>query len=213
MKHRCVTSCVVSYRFEWVTEGTLATQVPPDGSVTGAKLSSNVVRSNNIVAGVITSNHIAVRAITGNLIPARAISPNHIVTGSITGNLYALNSISGNLLVTNTNTGNLINVGAVSGNQLGIYSVSGNNIGTGAISANNFAGGGITSNVLASNLNISVSRTLETATINATAIGGTGNVNIDIVNNTVRKYLCCTMYVDHICHLYKINFLRSFHLL
>lgn len=132
-----------------------ATSVPSDGSVTGAKLSSNVVRSNNIVAGVITSNHIAVGAITGNLIGVGAVS------------------------------GNLIGTRAISGNQLSLYAVSGNNIGIGAISANNFAGGGITSNVLASNLNISVSRTLETATVNATAIGGTGNVNIDIVNNTV----------------------------
>ena len=75
--------------------------------------------------------------------------------------------------------------GSVTGSKLGIASVSGNNIGTGAISANNFAGGGVTSNVLASNLNISVSRTLETATVNSTAIGGTGNVNIDVVNNSV----------------------------
>jgi hypothetical protein len=75
--------------------------------------------------------------------------------------------------------------GSVTGPKLGITSVSGNNIGAGAISANNFAGGGVTSNVLASNLNISISRTLETATVNAIAIGGTGNVDIDVVNNSV----------------------------
>ena len=85
--------------------------------------------------------------------------------GSVTGTKLAINSIRANNIVAGEIKGNLI--------------------GTGAISANNFAGGGITSNVLASNLNISVSRTLETATVNSTAIGGTGNVNFDVVNNTV----------------------------
>ena len=95
------------------------------------------------------------------------------------------NSVRGNNIVAGQITGNLIGIGAVSGNQIGVGAVSGNQIGTGAISANNFAGGGITSNVLASNLTVSISRTLETATINSTAIGGGGNSNIDVVNNTV----------------------------
>ena len=167
-----------------------ATSVPSDGSVTGAKLSSNVVRSNNIVAGVLTSNHIAVGAITGNLIPAGAISPNHIVTGSITGNLYGLNSISGNLLVTNTITGNLINVGAVTGNHIGVYAVSGNQIGLGAISSNHFAGGGVTSDVLSSNLTISTSRVAETVNVVTSAVGG--NYQIHIANSTVYHFLANT---------------------
>lgn len=73
-----------------------ATSVPSDGSVTGAKLSSNVVRSNNIVAGTITSNLIAVGAITGNSIPINAIRSNNIVAGQITGNLIGTGAISAN---------------------------------------------------------------------------------------------------------------------
>jgi hypothetical protein len=61
--------------------------------------------------------------------------------------------------------------------------VTGPKLGIGAISANNFAGGGVTSNVLASNLQISLVRVLETANVFSTAIGG--NVDIDVSNNTV----------------------------
>ena len=170
-----------------------ATSVPSDGSVTGAKLASNVVRSNNIVAGSLTSNLIAVGAITGNLIGSKAITGNLIglnaisgnlmVVNTITGNLIGVGAISGNQLGTYSVSGNNIGTGAISGNQLGTYSVSGNNIGTGAISANNFAGGGITSNVLASNLSISLTRALESANINS--IAPNGNVDIDIANNVV----------------------------
>jgi hypothetical protein len=136
-----------------------ATQVPSDGSVTGAKLAANSVRSNNIVASQITGNLIASGAISGNQITSRAVS------------------------------GNNLGIGAVSGNNLGIQSVSGNNVGLGAISANNFAGGGITSNVLASNLSITVSRVSETININTAVVGSNSasgtNVNLDIVNTTV----------------------------
>ena len=86
-----------------------ATQVPPDGSVTTAKLAANSVRSNIILAGVITSNHIAVGAITGNLIPIGAITANQIVTRAISGNTIGLNSISGNNIVANTITSNAMN--------------------------------------------------------------------------------------------------------
>ena len=143
--------------------GVMATQVPADGTVTGAKISANSVRGNNIVAGQITGNLIAVGAITAN----------HIVSGAISGNLLSTNIINSNNIVD----------GAILGNDLGLYSVSGNNIGVGAVSANNFAGGGITSNVLASNLQISVTRTTETLNIFPNSISGT--VNIDVGNSTV----------------------------
>ena len=139
--------------------GVMASQVPVDGSVTGAKLTDNSVRSNNIVAGQITGNLIA--------------------EGVITGNLIGVSSVSGNN----------IGIGAISGNQIGVGAVSGNNIGIGAISANNFAGGGITSNVLASNLSISVSKVTETISINTAVIGSNSasgtNVNLDVANTTV----------------------------
>jgi hypothetical protein len=163
-----------------------ATSVPSDGSVTGAKLSSNVVRSNNIVAGVITSNHIAVGAITGNLIPAGAISPNHTITGNIIG----LNAISGNQIGISAITSNLINVGAVTGNTIGVFAVSGNQIGLGAISSNHFAGGGVTSDVLSSNLTISTARVAETVNVVTSAVGG--NYQIHIANSTVYHFLANT---------------------
>ena len=85
-----------------------ATQVPPDGSVTGAKLAANSVRSNNIVTGSLTSNSIAVGAITGNLIAIGAITSNHIVTRAITGNVIGLSSVSGNNILANTITSNTL---------------------------------------------------------------------------------------------------------
>jgi hypothetical protein len=167
-----------------------ATSVPSDGSVTGAKLSSNVVRSNNIVAGSLTSNLIAVGAITGNLIPAGAISPNHIVTGSITGNLYGLKSVTGNVIGISAITSNLINVGAVTGNTIGVFAVSGNQIGLGAISSNHFAGGGVTSDVLSSNLTVSTARVAET--INVVTSTVQGNYNVHVSNSTVYNFIANT---------------------
>jgi hypothetical protein len=76
-----------------------ATQVPPDGSVTGAKISANSVRGNNIVAG----------QITGNLISVGAITSNQIVTRSITGNVIGLNSVAGNNIVAASLTSNAMN--------------------------------------------------------------------------------------------------------
>jgi len=162
------------------------TSVPSDGSVTGAKLSSNVVSSNNIVAGQITGNLIALNSINGNNF-AQPITGNMIGTGAISGNQIGLNAISGNLIVTNTITGNLINIGAISGNQIGLYAISGNQIGIGAVSANNFAGGGITSNVLSSNLSISTTRIAETINVVTTSVQG--NYNVHVGNTTVYHFL------------------------
>jgi hypothetical protein len=61
--------------------GVMATQVPADGTVTGAKISANSVRGNNIVAG----------QITGNLIGVGAISANNFAGGAITSNVLASN--------------------------------------------------------------------------------------------------------------------------
>jgi hypothetical protein len=55
--------------------------VPADGTVTGAKISANSVRGNNIVAG----------QITGNLIGVGAISANNFAGGAITSNVLASN--------------------------------------------------------------------------------------------------------------------------
>ena len=163
-----------------------ATQVPSDGSVTGAKLTSNVVRSNNIVAGQITGNLIGIGAITGNNF-AQAITGNMIGVTAISGNQIGLNAISGNLMVVNTITGNLINVGAVSGNHIGLYAVSGNQIGLGSISSNHFAGGGVTSDVLSANLSISTVRVAETINVVTTSIAG--NYNVHVGNTTVYHFL------------------------
>jgi hypothetical protein len=51
-----------------IGNGVMATQVPADGTVTGAKLSSNSVRGNNIVAGQITGNLFSGGAISSNVL-------------------------------------------------------------------------------------------------------------------------------------------------
>jgi hypothetical protein len=111
------------------------------------------VRSPLISTANITGNLIATSAISGNNITVDAIRGNNIVAGQITGNLIATSAISGNNIVAGQITGNLIAVSAVS------------------------------SNLLASNLNISLSRVLEQANVNTLGIGG--NVNIDVANNTL----------------------------
>ena len=163
-----------------------ATSVPSDGSVTGAKLVANAIRSNNIVAGQITGNLIAVGAINGNNF-AQAITGNNIATGAISGNQISLGAVSGNQIGIGAVSGNQIGIGAVSGNQIGLYAVSGNQIGIGAVSANNFAGGGITSNVLSSNLSISTTRVAETINIVSSAVQG--NYNVHVGNTTVYHFI------------------------
>jgi hypothetical protein len=175
-----------------------ATQVPSDGSVTGAKLTVNSVRGNNIVAGTITGNQIGTGAISGNQIGASAVSGNQIGASAVSGNQIGLYAISGNQIGASAVSGNNIGLqsinasnsvvsGSITGNLIGLYAVSGNQIGTGAISANNFAGGGITSNVLASNLTISTIRVAETINVVTSAIGG--NYSVHLGNTTVYHFL------------------------
>jgi hypothetical protein len=62
-------------------------------------------------------------------------------------------------------------------------SITGQKIAGNSIRANNIVAGQISGNTLASNLHISLSQTLESANIFATAIGG--NVNINLEDNTL----------------------------
>ena len=81
-----------------------ATSVPSDGSVTGGKLASNVVRSNNIVAG----------QITGNLIGVGAISGNNFAGGGVTSNVLASNlSISLTRALESANINSIAPSGAI----------------------------------------------------------------------------------------------------
>lgn len=78
-----------------------ATQIPSDGSVTGAKLAANTVRGNNIVAGQITGNQIASGAVSGNQLGSYSVSGNNIGTGAISANNFAGGGITSNVLASN----------------------------------------------------------------------------------------------------------------
>jgi hypothetical protein len=100
-----------------------ATQIPSDGSVTGAKLAANTVRGNNIVAGTITGNQIGAGAISGNQLGAYSVSGNNIGTGAISANNFAgggitSNVLSSNLQISTTRVSETINVitTSISGN-------------------------------------------------------------------------------------------------
>jgi len=130
------------------------------------------------------TNNVVVIYRTGTTIAYNQISASQILANSVTATGLGPNSVTNQKIASNAITGDkLANEAIISGNNLGIKSVSGNNIGLGAISANNFAGGGITSNVLSQNLSISIIRVLETANVFTTA--PTGNLQIDISNNTL----------------------------
>ena len=101
------------------------------------------------------------------------IGSNRIANTSVTGLKVADNAIRGNNIVAGQITGNLLGTGVINSNNIVDGAVLGNDIGVGAVS----------SNTLASNLNLSIIRVLETANIYTTGIGG--NVNIDVSNNTV----------------------------
>ena len=101
------------------------------------------------------------------------IGSNRIANTSVTGLKVADNAIRGNNIVAGQITGNLLGTGVINSNNIVDGAVLGNDIGVGAVS----------SNTLASNLNLSIIRVLETANIYTTGVGG--NVNIDVSNNTV----------------------------
>jgi hypothetical protein len=140
------------------------------------------------------TNNVVVIYRTGTTIAYNQISPSQLLANSITATSLGPNSVQNSKIAPNSITGDKIadqvvisgnNIGSksVSGNQMGLYAISGNNIGLGAVSANNFAGGGITSNVLSPNLALSITRVLETANVFTTS--PTGNLQIDISNNTL----------------------------
>ena len=68
-----------------------ATQVPPDGSVTGAKISANSVRGNNIVAGQITGNLIATSVVSSNHLSSRIAVTNFAANTTLTLPVFASN--------------------------------------------------------------------------------------------------------------------------
>lgn len=111
------------------------------------------------------------------------VETGRIADGAVLGNKIAANAIRGNNIVAGTITGNLIASQAITGDDLADNSIRGNNIVAGQISGNLIADSAVTSNKVASNLSISLTNVLEKANIYTTAVGG--NVNIDVLNNTV----------------------------
>lgn len=129
-------------------------------------------------------NNVVVIYRTGTTIAYNQIAASQLLAGSVTVTALAAEAVTKSKIAPNAITGDkLANEAIISGNNLGVKSVSGNNLGLGSISANNFAGGGITSNVLSQNLSISIIRVLETANVFTTA--PSGNLQIDISNNTL----------------------------
>jgi len=114
-------------------------------------------------------------------IPNGALTNSSITVNGTVISLGGSGTVTAN--TTNSITFDNLGTGAVSGNNIGVGAISGNNIGVGAVSANNFAGGGITSNVLAPNLTLTLTRTNETTNLFSTA--PSGNINIDVANNTL----------------------------
>jgi len=122
--------------------------IPPDNSITTAKLADGSVTGPKIAPTAINAgNSIVAGSITGNLIAATSIRGNQIVASTITGNLIAATSIRGNQIVASTITGNLIADSAIRANQIVATSLTGNlfaantitgdKIGQSAVSANN----------------------------------------------------------------------------
>lgn len=116
-----------------------------------------------IAAGAVIGNTIAASSISGNHLNPNIVGTNNIVTGSVTGNILAASSISGNHL----------NPGIVGTNNIVAGSVTGNLIAESAVG----------SNTLTPNLSISLVRVFESANVFTT--GATGNVIINVLNNTV----------------------------
>ena len=139
-----------------------ATQVPSDGSVTGAKLTTDSVRGNNIVAGTITGNQIGTRAISGNQIGLYAVSGNNIGTGAISANNFAGGGVTSNVLASNLS----ITVSRVSETI---------NINTAVVGSNSASG---------TNVNLDVVNT----TVYYFSSNTTGNVTFNLRGNNINTF-------------------------
>jgi hypothetical protein len=128
-------------------------------------------------------NNVVVIYRTGTTIAYNQISASQLLAGSVTETALATNSVVNSKIASNVITGDKLQDNSIRSNNIVAGQITGNLIGIGSISANNFAGGGITSNVLSPNLSLSITRVLETANVFTTA--PTGNLQIDISNNTV----------------------------
>lgn len=131
--------------------------------VESGRIAEAAIIAGKIATGAVQGNSIAAAAISGNHLNPNIVRTNNIVAGSITGNLISDNAISGNNIVGN--------------------SIRGNNIVAGTITGNLIAASAISSNTLTSNLSISLVRVFESANVFTT--GATGNVIINVLNNTV----------------------------
>jgi hypothetical protein len=169
-----------------------ATSIPSDGSVTGAKLTDNLVRGNNIVAGTLTgnliattaiaSNNIVVRAITGNLIGTYAVSGNNIGTGAISANNFAGGGITSNVLASNlsisvSRVSETININTA---VVGSNSASGTNVNLDIVNTTVYyfssnTSGNVTFNLRGNNINTFDS---------AVQVGNTVSVIVTLRHNT-----------------------------
>ena len=131
--------------------------------VESGRIAEAAIIVGKIAAGAVIGNTIAAASIFGNHLNPNIVGTNNIVAGSVTGNILAASSISGN--------------------HLNPEIIRSNNIVAGSITANSIAPATISSNLLTPNISLSLIRVFETASVITSPAGG--NVNIDIVNNTV----------------------------
>jgi hypothetical protein len=149
-----------------------ATQVPSDGSVTGAKLAANSVRGNNIVASQITGNLIAIRTISSNLIGLNAVTTNLIATQAVSGNQIGLGAISANNFAGGGITSNVL----ASNLSISVSRVTETiNINTAVIGSNSASG---------TNVNLDIVNT----TVYYFSSNTTGNVTFNLRGNNINTF-------------------------
>lgn len=91
--------------------------------------------------------------------------------------------------------------GAVTGNTIAVSAVSGNHIVAGSVTGNLIAASAVGSNTLTPNLSLSLVRVFETANVFTT--GATGNVIINVLNNTV--YFFSSNTTDNVTFNFRAN--------
>jgi hypothetical protein len=131
----------------------------------------------------VESGRIAEAAIIAGKIATGAVQGNSIATAAISGNHLNPNIVRTNNIVAGSVTGNLITDASISGNHLNPNIISTNNIVAGSVTGNLIAASAVGSNTLTPNLSLSLVRVFETANVFTT--GATGNVIINVLNNTV----------------------------
>jgi hypothetical protein len=127
-----------------------SSSVPPDGSITTAKLADNSVTSAKIVDGTIATVDIAPLAITTGLLADAAVTTAKMAPGAVTSAILGTGAVTSAAILDGSIQSADLAAGCVTSTQIADGTITGTDIAAGAIGTTQLAPGSVTTPILAS---------------------------------------------------------------